>query len=67
MVKVVLVCSNGYLNQQLVAYFNEQAVKNNKVIRENMKKFICIHTPNGNVDSLKVGGSVEDYKDWIIW
>lgn len=53
--KVVLVCSNGYLNQQLVKTMDELSLKEDKVLHGNLAKFVCLHTANGNVDALKVG------------
>lgn len=53
-VKVVLVCSNGYLNQQLVKAMDELSIKGDRVLHGNLSKFVCLHSTNGDVHALKV-------------
>ena len=54
-VKVVLVCSSGYLNQQLLKTMDELSLKEDRVLHGNLSKFVCLHTTNGDVHALKVG------------
>ena len=53
-VKVVLVCSNGYLNQQLVKAMDELSIKGDRTLHGNLSKFVCLHSTNGDVHALKV-------------
>lgn len=53
-VKVILVCSSGYLNQQLVKYMDDVSLKGDRTVHANLSKFVCLHTSSGNVHSLKV-------------
>ena len=53
-VKVVLVCSNGYLNQQLVKAMDELSIKGDRTLHGNLCKFVCLHSTNGDVHALKV-------------
>ena len=52
--KVILLCSSGYLNEELLKYMDEESLKTDHVIHANLSKFLCVHSTSGHVHALKV-------------
>lgn len=52
--KVILLCSSGYLNEELLKYMDDESLKSDHIIHSNLSKFLCVHSTSGHVHALKV-------------
>ena len=52
--KVILLCSSGFLNQNLLKFMDTESLRSDKKLHANLQKFICIHSNSGNVYALQV-------------
>ena len=53
-VKVILLCSSGYLNQNLLEYMDSRSKLEGNNLHSQKSKFLCIHSNSGHVYALKV-------------
>lgn len=60
-VKVILLCSSGYLNQNLLEYMDTHSKVEGNNLHSHKSKFLCIHSNSGHVYALKVGSSSSVY------
>lgn len=53
-VKVILLCSNGYLNKNLLRFMDSHSLAGDHTLHSNLQKFVCVHSSSGHVYALNV-------------
>ena len=53
-VKAILVCSNGFINANLLKFMDTQSLATDHVLHANLTKFVCVHSNSGHVHALNV-------------
>lgn len=53
-VKAILVCSNGFINKNLLKYMDTQSLATDHLLHANLAKFVCVHSNSGHVHALNV-------------
>lgn len=51
--KVILLCSSGFLNQNLLKFMDAESLRADKKLHFHLQKFICIHSNSGHVYALQ--------------
>ena len=58
-VKAILVCSNGFINSNLLKFMDTQSLATYHVLHANLAKFVCVHSNSGHVHALNVGAGLQ--------
>ena len=58
-VKAILVCSNGFINSNLLKFMDTQSLATDHVLHANLAKFVCVHSNSGHVHALNVGAGLQ--------